>query len=382
MSLSVFSFLMAVLWCNIFIIFISIMRKQTGFIAHFSITPLLLFLGVCVFRLCFIFEIPNAIVISSRYIFPFIIRFFTSVRFFVMNYKLSILDMLLALWLVGTIYFIGKYMKEAKQLNNILQKKTVIKNQRVIKILDEILSDSKKNVKVTLVELAGISSPMISGYIHPTIYLPVISFTDEELRSILLHEWTHFLHKDSWIKLLMCFICAVFWWNPFVHILKSNLLHILELRCDAKLISQFNEKEKLHYLESITKVLKYQLSTRQAFNPSIDGSTASVLVNTRQISNVEQRFQLILKKNYAKKYKPMVYGVYISIVALFLVSNLYVIQPVFSCEEPGTFSITAEGAYLLDNHDGTYSLYIEGEYRLQLDKEDLINEPFSLLQIK
>lgn len=358
------------------------MRKQTGFIAHFSVAPLLLFLGVCVFRLCFIFEIPNAIVIPSSHIFPAVIHGLTKVRVSAMGYKLSVLDLLLALWVVGTIYFIVKYMKEAKRLKNVLQNKTVIKNQRAIQILNEILSNFRKNVKVNLVELAGISSPMISGYIFPTIYLPAISFTDEELRCILLHEWTHFLHKDSWIKLVMCFICALFWWNPFVHILKSNLLHILELRCDAKLISQFDEKEKIHYLESITKVLKYQLSIRQAFHPSMDGSTASVLVNTRQISNVEQRFRLIVKKDYAKKYRPMVYGVYISIVTLFLVSNLYVIQPVFSCDEPGVFSISPEEAYLLDNHDGTYSLYTEGEIRARIDKEDIASEPFSALQIK
>jgi len=64
---------MAVLWCNIFIIFLTIMRKQTGFIAHFSVAPLLLFLGVCLFRLCFVFELPNAIVIPSSYMFPAII---------------------------------------------------------------------------------------------------------------------------------------------------------------------------------------------------------------------------------------------------------------------------------------------------------------------
>ena len=382
MSLSVFSFLMAVLWCNIFIVFLSIMRKQTGFIAHFSVAPLLLFLGVCVFRLCFVFELPDAIVIPSSDLFPKIIDGLTMALFSIMGHTLSMLDILLALWLAGAIFFIWKFFAEAKQLRNILGMKTVLKNQKAYEIMEEIRRKTRKKTRVELVELVGIPSPMISGYIHPTIYLPAIPFTDEELRSILLHEWTHFLHKDSWIKLFICFICAIFWWNPFVHILKSNLLHILELRCDAKLMSSFDEEEKINYLNSITKVLKYQVSTRQAFQSSMEESTASVLVNKKHISNVEQRFRLILEKDYAKKYRPMVYGVYASIVALFLISNLFVIQPAYSCDEPDTYFITPEISYLIDNHDGTYALYTQEVYVASITQEDLGKEPFSLLPIK
>lgn len=382
MSLSVFSFLMAILWCNIFIVFLSIMRKQTGFIAHFSVAPLFLFLGVCVFRLCFVFKLPNTIVIPSSNMFPAMINGLTMALLSIKGHTLSMLDILLALWIAGAIFFIWKFLVEAKHLRNLLAMKTALKNKRAHEILEEIQRYSKKNTRVELVELVGIPSPMISGYIHPTIYLPAIPFTDEELRSILLHEWTHFLHKDSWIKLFMCFICAIFWWNPFVHILKANLLHILELRCDAKLMSSFNEEEKLSYLNSITKVLKYQVSTRQAFQASMEESTASVLVNRKHLSNVEQRFLLILEKDYAKKYRPLVLGVYASMVALFLVSNLFVIQPLYVCDEPDTYTITSEESYLIDNHDGTFTLYTQGGYLLTIDENELGKEPFSLLPIK
>lgn len=382
MSLSVFSFLMAVLWCNIFIVVLLILRKQTEFIARFSVAPLLLFLGICILRLCFVFEIPNTIVIPSSRIFPVIINGLIKTRFSAKGCKISALDLLLALWVGGTVFFIIKYLLEAKRFKNILHHTTSFKNQRAVEILNGVLSESKKNKGAQLVDLPGILSPMVSGYFYPTIYLPAISFTDEELRCILLHEWTHFLHKDAWLKLFMCLICAVFWWNPFIHILKVNLFHILELRCDAKLISKFNEEEKLYYLESVTKVLKYQLSARQVLHSSVGSTTASVLVNTRQISNVEQRFQLILKKNDAKKLKPVVYGINILIVALFLVSNLFVIQPVYFCDEPGTFPITPEVSYLLDHQDGTYELYSEGEYLGTIEREELGEEPFSLLPIK
>lgn len=382
MSLSVFSFLMAVLWCNIFIIFLSIMRKQTGFIAHFSVAPLLLFLGVCLFRLCFVFELPNAIVIQSQYMFPAIIDGLTMGIFSIMGYELSILDIFLFLWIAGAVFFVVKYVIEAKRLKNILRMKTVLKNQCAIKIMNEVLSHSKKKPKVELFELAGIPSPMVSGYFHPTIYLPKIPFTEDELRCILLHELTHFLNKDAWIKLFMHFICVIFWWNPMVHILKGNLVHILELRCDAKLISQLSEEEKFKYLESITMVLRYQLSSRQALQPTMDAATTSVLVNAGQMSNVEQRFHLILEKDYAKKYQPMVYGVYFVITMLFLVSNLFVIQPVFTCEDPGAYAITPKAAYLLDNHDGTYSLYVNEEFLSTIEEEYLQNEPFSSLPVK
>ncbi|HBF65422.1 MAG TPA: hypothetical protein DDW34_06355 [Clostridium sp.] len=100
------------------------------------------------------------------------------------------------------------------------------------------------------------------------------------------------------------------------------------------------------------------------------------------MSNVEQRFHLILEKDYAKKYQPMVYGVYTLITMLFLVSNLFVIQPVYSCEDPNAYSISPKSAYLLDNHDGTYDLYSDGKYMITIDQQKSKNEILSSLPIK
>lgn len=82
---------------------------------------------------------------------------------------------------------------------------------------------------------------MVYGFFTPKIYMPKIHFSDEELYYILSHEYYHFLNRDIWIKLFIYIICSIFWFNPFIHILKTNLIHMLEIRCDNKVISDKTE---------------------------------------------------------------------------------------------------------------------------------------------
>ena len=73
--------------------------------------------------------------------------------------------------------------------------------------------------------LYDVSTPIIAGYIRPIIYLPDIEFSDSELYYALLHECMHYLHKDLWVKLLIEIICAIYWWNPLIYLLKYNISH-------------------------------------------------------------------------------------------------------------------------------------------------------------
>jgi len=44
--------------------------------------------------------------------------------------------------------------------------------------------------------------------------------------------------------------------------------------------------------------------------------------------------------------------------------------------------VTPENAYLLDNADGTYALYIDEEFFMSITKEEITYEPYTSLEIK
>jgi hypothetical protein len=84
----------------------------------------------------------------------------------------------------------------------------------------------------------------------------------------------------------------------------------------------------------------------------------------------------------------------ICLIALFFLSFGFVIQPASLPSEEELYagtdataeiqmiSVTPENAYLSHNTDGTYSLYIDGEFFMTVAKEEAKYEPYILLPIK
>lgn len=67
----------------------------------------------------------------------------------------------------------------------------------ILTCIKEVMDISGKHKKVKIIHNEYINTPLIVGYFCPTIYLPNLAFSEKELKYILLHEWTHFLNKDS-----------------------------------------------------------------------------------------------------------------------------------------------------------------------------------------
>lgn len=81
MNITVYSVLMAIIWCNIFTTVVALIRRRNSFIIHFSILPLIFLVFVSVFRLLFSIEFPTTTVVRSEVILPIIIVFFTEPLF-------------------------------------------------------------------------------------------------------------------------------------------------------------------------------------------------------------------------------------------------------------------------------------------------------------
>jgi beta-lactamase regulating signal transducer with metallopeptidase domain len=174
----------------------------------------------------------------------------------------------------------------------------------------------------------------------------------------------------------------VFWWNPFVHLLRRELDHILEIQCDLSITSQMDEQRRIRYLESILKVI------REARNITVLHTTpmnCAALVSTNKTQKIEQRFNLVLDYNSSskKQHKFHILLMCAMILLTFLALYKLVIQPVYTVpaqSQEEIFDINPENSYLILNENGTYSLYADGKYRCDITNID--TEPFSLLPVK
>lgn len=383
MNTTAYSFIMAVLWCNVFIALIAILRRRTSFILHFSIMPLLVLLLVCVSRLLFVFELPFTIEIPSTRIYPMLLKGFTNPLISILNQDICLLHILISIWAIGSVYLIQKYVCASIKLSKGVKALVGTQNPEIIHCMNEIVRASKKNTTVKVLQSKDITVPMVTGFFNPVIYLPDIPFSKNEVKNILLHEWTHFLHHDAFIKSFLYFITAIFWWNPFSHVLKKNVAHILEIQCDLQITSPMSTAARTAYLRSILKVIKFRAKKNQVqdYGKLLH---ASALISTSNENLIEQRFSLVLDYNPNKEFHPALLLFYGGLFILLLTSHIFILQPSgHPTVEAGyeeSFTITPQNAYLTENEDGTYSLYIDGEYKGMVPQIDF--DPLSSLTIK
>ncbi|MCL2408904.1 MAG: leucine-rich repeat domain-containing protein [Oscillospiraceae bacterium] len=98
------------------------------------------------------------------------------------------------------------------------------------------------------------ATPMLIGVFRPAIILPDREYTNEQMRSILLHELTHMRRFDVTVKWLSLFACVVHWFNPLVWIARREIDRACELSCDAAVIRNMDAYGKQIYGETLISV--------------------------------------------------------------------------------------------------------------------------------
>ena len=105
--------------------------------------------------------------------------------------------------------------------------------------------------KVSLIKTDKVTVPMVTGLFHNYVLLPVGEYKEKELELIFRHECTHLFNNDLWLKSLIHMYCFMFWWNPFVHLLKADIDFILEIKCDNNVYAKLDTMSRLDYAKAV-----------------------------------------------------------------------------------------------------------------------------------
>jgi Antirepressor regulating drug resistance, predicted signal transduction N-terminal membrane component len=157
----------------------------------------------------------------------------------------------------------------------------------------DLLEDCKAlmhvGTPVTLIELQGIESPTLLGFLRPRLLLPAglaTSFSREELRHVFLHELAHIKRGDILAGWLMLALQIVHWFNPLVWVAFYRLRVDRELACDALALSYARPGENESYGLTIIKLL--ERFGRAVWAPGLAG----ILENKKQM---KERITMIAK---------------------------------------------------------------------------------------
>lgn len=262
---------------------------------------------------------------------------------------LTFMHILFIIWISGSVIMGVRYLLKMKRLHALSV--YMQRNAAHHAISEYIQSD--KNYDLYISEV--VSAPMVIG-LRGAIYLPKADYSERELQYILSHEKQHLQNKDIWIKQFINVLIILYWWFPPLYILRKQIDLYLEMRTDSAVIKNMNKADYLEYIQTILDMQQKQAEAKP-FYPNL----SLCFIDDNEVS-LRYRVDFLLKGTPQSKTNRLF--LMIAIMVPFL-SNLIILEPSYinspDLESVYTFEEFQESSYIIEHHDGTYTLVFDGE---------------------
>lgn len=356
MDFSFYSVLMAVFSSGVLIGILYPIRKKSYFAKKFGYVCIVLMYLLCILRIFLPIDFSFTKGISKRGIYSDVCDLLCFDKYRIGNYEFVIAEALFIIWVFVAFVKIGKFLLEYKNTERVLSMFPERKDMQCSRVMQRVFEATGKQHDVTIFYSEGIHMPMGMGIRKWRIYLPKQEYTDKELYYILLHEYTHFLNGDLFVKVLSYILCCIFWWNPFVYLMKKDLDKSLEKKCDLSIVEKLSIQESADYLQTIVESLKACHGKKQFF-----GVHYSVSLGNGKNDEMTERFRIVLenKKNEKKNIKSiiccfLVFGiVWIASYSVILIPSYE--APIEEIEDvPGAAALKPDDVYILYENEKYY----------------------------
>lgn len=227
--------------------------------------------------------------------------------------------------------------------------------------LDKLLSErplNRHNKRISAFYTKANTSPFVYGVLKPTIIVPDDVFKEEEIKQILDHELTHINQNDLWLKAAFNVLTALFWWNPFIWLIRKQAGAAIELSNDISLYNKMDEQEKTDYASLLVKTA--------SLSPHYD-AIHSLSLSTHNDPLLKKRVTDLL---YEPKNRYTILPIHVCIMVLIIVTSFIVTPEPYEIYEKDIdgsydyeedFDATAENSYIIDKGN-VYDLYFNGHY--------------------
>jgi len=364
MHITFFSVWMTVLWSSILILIFYVLRTKYQLIDICSVSGVIVLYLFCVIRMVIPVEFSWTKVIFGGTLYNKIYYFFCIERN--IGNDISVFDLLRLIWYSGTLLIILRYVIQYVKIARFFGGMPVQRNSKAAQIVDAVWNGSKKP---DIIQTATVKTPCCFGVLRKKIMIPDKLYTEEQLRFILLHECSHLKNNDILVKNLINILCALYWWNPCVYLLKKDLSQSLEIRCDLTAVKELDHQLKGDYLAVILSEYRDSLKTRNSVGLHCDNPKLLL-----------ERFQLVANERRVLVKKGNILAWIISCCLLFI-SYSFIFQTKYDVSkedietEQNAYEVNSNNSYLIKTDDGTYFLRIQ-------NKDIAISEEMAKMMIK
>lgn len=367
MQITIFSVWMTFVWCSIFIVLCYILRKRSVLLNLSSMTGIIILYLFCLIRLVVPVELPWTKVVSGGSLYNFLYQIFGCEITCVARHEIYVYHIFVVAWGVVMAVLLTRYLIQYHRVVSYFSEMEKTEDTELNNILDEICTDKeKRNVKI--VQTAAVEVPCCIGIFEKRILIPDKKYSREELHYIILHEYTHLDNKDILTIQLINILCIVFWWNPFVYILKGDMYQSIEIRCDQTVTKKLKSAERGNYLTVILKEYKASVQEKEFRKPA-----GAMPLFEDHSDHLIERFRLVAEGKQSSSRIGRILVPVIA-VALLVLSYSLILQPrydvpegIYDVQNGQCWEIKQKNAYLYEKA-GKYYLH-SGNENFQLDSE-------------
>lgn len=249
-------------------------------------------------------------------------------------------------------------------------------------------------MKIHLMVYPTLDGPKSIGLFKKIILLPAKDYSNEELFSVLVHEYAHFLNHDLWIKFLAKLFQCLFWWNPLIILLQHDLSQILEIKCDFTVRQVFSKFKKTAYMQTLIRVYEDESKPKENTHKGIIARILSLFSldtlfhgkfknlwrpfwkreKPPEKTEIYERFDML--SNPGKPVTLFAQILFYILCAIVIVwSYSFVFQPFYEPPKEEIYTnssvimIDASKGYILKRRDGSFVMMVDGNATFELAEE-------------
>ena len=171
---------------------------------------------------------------------------------------------MLLVWLIGGLTYLVFTTRKLIRFNQLIAraKPARIKIQSVVENESQRIGLRRRPV---VKELGASISPFVFVATNgPQLVMPTglaNQLTDDELRSLILHELAHLKRRDPLVRFLEIAVTTIFWFNPALWLIRRQLRGAEELACDAVVSNSLKSTPEIYaaaFLKSINFLARHR----------------------------------------------------------------------------------------------------------------------------
>jgi beta-lactamase regulating signal transducer with metallopeptidase domain len=168
-------------------------------------------------------------------------------------------------WAAIALLLIGRWLLLRTRTVSAALRSPASASAREIAAVREARATMRIGVAVDAIRSPICEAPAVLRIVRPVIVLPsqgCDALTDDELRSLVLHECAHVARQDNLASVLQAFATSLLWFHPLVWMASRALTIAREEACDEAVADAMHGSDA--YLSALTKVCQAILAPRTA----------------------------------------------------------------------------------------------------------------------